>query len=233
MRSPMRSPRHKQSLGLAALAVSVLLAGACVSDKASDASSTETEKDESAGFVARLFQKSVVKTIPSGTVLTVEMLETVSSKTSNPGDHFAARVVDPVSVDGKVVIQSGSTVTGTVVEAIPLKKIGGRAKLRLEFTSLDPKSGDETPIQASFFAQGKSETKRDAATIGGSAVGGAVLGRILNRDHEADATAIGAVVGAGVGTAVAAATKGQEVTLAQGSRVRIRLEAPAKVSVSA
>jgi hypothetical protein len=170
------------------------------------------------------------KTVPAGTRLDLKLLDTVSSAASSPGDAVKAQVNQDVVVDGKVVIPAGSTVSGTVAEARGLKAIGGRARLRVEFSSVELPSG-ETPILAGFSREGKSETRRDAATIGGAAAGGAILGRILDRDHDAKGTALGAVVGGAAGTAIAAGTKGEEIIVPSGTRLALRLQAPVAVRV--
>jgi Zn-dependent protease with chaperone function len=166
-------------------------------------------------------------TVPSGTVLAVEFEQTLSSANSQAGDLFTARVLEPVLVDGRVAIAAGSIVSGRVVNALPSKKIGGKAQLNLEFTSLRIASGDDSPISASFRGQAKSQTKKDAATIGGAAVGGAVVGRILGKDTRA--TVLGAVLGGAIGTGIAASNKGQEVTLQEGMAIEIQLDSPFRV----
>ncbi len=172
-----------------------------------------------------------VVTVPAGTMLAVELQETLSSASNRPGDAFTAVLVEPVALGGEVVIEAGSVVTGRVAQAVPSKKIGGRARLGLEFTRLALPSGGETQVAASFHSQGKSQTKKDAATIGGAAAGGALLGRIIGHDRgqEADGTVVGAVAGAAIGTGIAASNRGQDVTLAEGSTIRVQLDLPAKV----
>jgi hypothetical protein len=175
---------------------------------------------------------TIEKTVPPGTRLHVEMLDTVSSADSSAGDAVAARVTEDVVVDQKVVIPAGATVSGQVVEARGLRKIGGRALLRVVFESVDL-PGDDAAIHASWGREGKSETKKDVATIGGATAGGALLGRLLGHNHEARGTAVGALVGAGAGTAIAAGTKGEEVVLATGAHLELRLDSPVTVKIEA
>ena len=66
----------------------------------------------------------------------VEMLSTVSSQTSRAGDTFRARINGNVRADGRVAIPSGSEVMGEVIDAVPLRKVGGQARLALRFTDL-------------------------------------------------------------------------------------------------
>ena len=163
-------------------------------------------------------------TIEAGTVFAVEFLETLSSASSRPGETFRARVTGDLRQDGRVVIPAGSEVVGEVTEAVPLRKVGGRAKLAVRFTDLVLPSGSSVPIEASFVGQGKSETGRDAATIGGAAAGGAVLGRVLNKGDRSKGAVIGAILGAVIGTAVASRTPGEEVTIDDGAVVDLKLD---------
>jgi len=166
----------------------------------------------------------MVVSVPAGTVLAVEFLESLSSQTSEPGDIFRVRVASDVSTDGAVGIPAGSEVVGVVSEAVPLKKIGGQAKLVLKFTDLVLPSGKTVPIQASFVGQGRSETRKDAATIGGAAAGGAILGRVLGHKDRSRGTVVGAIIGAAAGAVIASKTPGEEVTIDRGTRVDLKLD---------
>jgi len=175
---------------------------------------------------------TVEKTVPPGTALEVELLDGLSSASNSQGDAVSARVAQDIAVGGKVVIPAGSTVSGRITEARGLKAIGGRALLSVRFDPVDLPTG-EAPIQASFSRQGKSETKKDAATIGGAAAGGALLGRMLDRNHPGNGTVTGLIVGGAAGTAIAAGTKGEEVVLPAGTRLAVHLLSPVTVKVEA
>jgi len=186
-----------------------------------------------AGDVARpsepAKQAPVVKTIPAGTTMSLSLQEEVSSQTSQVGQAIHARVVDPMVADGAVVVPAGATLEGTVTEAVPQKKIGGTSKLTIAFDTLRMQSGETIPMAATFAFVGKSQTGKDAATIGGSAAGGALLGKILGGKSK-DA-AIGAVVGGAVGTAVAAKNKGDVLELPAGSVLNVTLETPVDITI--
>jgi len=163
-------------------------------------------------------------TVPVGTVLEVEMLSTVSSQTSRAGDTFRARINGNVRADGRVAIPSGSEVMGEVIDAQPLRKVGGQARLALRFTDLVLPDGTTVPIDASLRQSGRNETGRDAATIGGGAAAGAILGRILNKGDRGKGAVIGAIIGAAAGTVVASRTPGEEVTFSKGAVVDLQLD---------
>ena len=86
-------------------------------------------------------------------------------------------------------------------------------------------------LDASFVQEGRSETRRDAATIGGAAAGGAVLGRILNKGNRSRGSVLGAIIGAAAGTAIASKTPGEEVIIPEGSVVGLRLDDSVRVRV--
>jgi hypothetical protein len=117
-----------------------------------------------------------------------------------------------------------------VTEVQSLKAIGGRAKIGFALETLELPWGDRVAIRAQHLALGKSETKKDAATIGGAAAGGALLGRIIEKDDKTKGTLLGAAVGAAVGTAVAHGTKGEELHLPAGTTLDVALDEAVEVA---
>jgi len=168
-------------------------------------------------------------TVPEGTVMEVELVDSVSSATSRVGDTFRVRLSHAVRAEGREAIPAGSEIVGEVTEAVPLRKVGGQAKLSLRFTDLVLPGGTTVPIDATFVRQGKSETGRDAATIGGSAAGGAILGRILSKGNRGKGSVIGAIIGAAAGTIIASRTPGEEVSLPSGTVVDLQLTGDVRV----
>jgi len=164
-------------------------------------------------------------TLPAGTVVDLEIVDAVSSKTSAVGDAASARIVQNVVVDGEVIVPAGSVVSGTVAEANPANRFAGMSSLGLHFDTLETPSGKRHPVDFTYRAEKRGEKKKDAATIGGAAVGGAILGRIL-KDDRAEGTKEGAIAGAVIGTAIAGATKGQEVELPAGTALQVELTTP-------
>jgi len=175
--------------------------------------------------------RTTTVTVPAGEVLDVEFTNSLASNTSAPGDSFRARVAHDVMADGEVAIPAGSEILGEVTEAVPLRRVGGQARLALRFTDLVLPSGATVPIQASFVQQGRNETRKDAATIGGGAAAGAVLGRILSKGNRGKGTVIGAIIGAAAGTAIASKTPGEEVVIPSGTTVSLKLDDSVRVKV--
>jgi hypothetical protein len=202
------------------------------SSESASAGTTDNASGTSGGSPAAVAESRDVQ-VPAGTVLTIEFDDTVSTESSAPGDRFVATVVEPVYADRTVAIDRGSTVSGKVLEVKSGKKIGGKARLDLQFTALELPGGAQEPLDATFYSEGKSQAGKDAATIGGSTAGGALLGRIIGHqsDRDDEGTAIGAIVGAAVGTAIAASNNGQPVTISAGTRLSIRLDSPVTITL--
>lgn len=175
----------------------------------------------------------VVKSVPAGTELAIALSAGVSSKTNRAGDSVSGSVTKAVTLDGATVVPEGAIVRGKVVEAVPLKKIGGKAILALRFDTLETPVGQLVPIDAELRVEGKSETGKDTGTIAGATAGGALLGRLLSKDGDkTKGTLIGAAVGAAAGTGAAAATKGHDVEFAAGTEIAVALTAPVDVIVT-
>lgn len=171
-------------------------------------------------------RRTVTVTVPASTAIEVEFLAGLSSEEALVGDPVETFVVNDLMQDGRVAIPAGSIVAGQVTEVQPAKKIGGRARLVLDFDTLRLTSGDEIAIRSSIEYEGKKQTGKDAATIGGSAAGGAILGRVLGGDDKDKGTVLGAVVGAAIGTAVAAKNKTDPVLIEAGQITELLLYEP-------
>lgn len=187
-----------------------------------------TAGDES--WRERPAEREVAMSVPAGTTFDIEMIDGVSSETAQVGDQFSARTVYDLTDGEQVAVPAGSRVEGEVSTVQSLKKIGGQAQLGLRFNRIVLPEGTSYPLEASFAAAGKSETKRDTGAIAGGAAAGAILGRIIDKRHRDKGTVLGALVGAAVGTVIASKTEGEAVELPAGSVVTLSLDQSLSVS---
>lgn len=167
-------------------------------------------------------------TIPEGTVLSVRLDTPVASDTSTVEQTVRGTLRDAIEVDGVTAIASGSEITGTVTEVARAGKVKGRAHLALRFDSLAA-NDERYDIRTSPVSRTAATTKKkDATKIGIGAGAGAVIGAIVGGGKGA---AIGATTGGGAGTAVVMATRGDEVRIAGGTTLSVRLVEPLRVRV--
>jgi hypothetical protein len=133
-------------------------------------------------------------------------------------------------VNGVVVVPAGSEVLGVVTSARQSGKMKGRAYIGIRFLTLVPKgSAERYRIQTAAIGRlGPGRTKENTIKIGAPAAGGALIGALVGGKKGA---LIGTGVGAGAGTAVAATTRGEEVGIARGTSLILRLGSPVAVRV--
>ena len=161
--------------------------------------------------------------IDAGTLLTVTIDQTVSSKTNNKGDSFAASLAAPLSVGGVTVLPTGARAKGTVLQADSAGRVKGGAVLALTLDSITV-NGQPYSIQTSEFEETiKGRGTRTAIGAGGGAAFGAIIGGIAGGGKGA---AIGALAGGGAGTAGTAFTGKRDITIPAETRLHFKLTAP-------
>ena len=159
--------------------------------------------------------------VPSGTAISVTVDQSVSSKTSNEGDHFDASLAAPVTVGEKVVIPSGAKARGTVTVAKSAGKFKGNAELGVTLDSITV-NGERYSLETTAVTEsGKGRGKRTAIGAGGGAVVGGLIGALAGGGKGA---AIGAGAGAGAGTAGAAFTGDRDITIEPETKLSFKLE---------
>jgi hypothetical protein len=161
--------------------------------------------------------------IPTGTTLTVQVDQAISTKTAKEGDAFTATVAHPITVEGKRVVPKGARVQGVVVQSKSPGKFKGEGTLSVKLTKLTVK-GVSYPIDtAPNVSSEKSKGKRSAVMIGGGTGGGALIGGIAGGGKGA---LVGGLLGAGAGTAGAGLTGNKDLAIPVETAISFRLQHP-------
>ena len=165
-------------------------------------------------------------TIPAGTTLVAALDRSVSTAHVRAGDPVVLQTVQPVRLPNGDAIPPGATIHGEVAHARGGGRIAGAPELTLRFTALAIDGEIYALTSDPFRVRGHNDAGESAATIGGGAVAGGVVGGLVGGGSGA---LKGAVAGAAIGTGVAVATKGDQIVLPSGVKLRIRLSAPVTV----
>ena len=177
---------------------------------------------------AKRAPQTAVHTLPKGTTFVAALENTIDTGKNHNGDPIRLRTTEATHIDGVEVVPAGSTIRGEVAHVDPAGRVAGGAELTLRFTELILPNGKSYPIWAEpLQMHGKGQGKESAEEIGGGAAAGAIIGGIAGGGSGA---AKGAAAGAVVGTGVAVATKGKQIVLPAGQKVRVNLTSPVMVS---
>jgi hypothetical protein len=182
--------------------------------------------------------------IPSGTHVLLRMMNSVSTRTATEGTQVYLQTVNPIAVDGQILVPVGSYVQGVVSHSKRSGRVAGRAEIgiRLETLTLpggkalkfSPKlsavdsaeSDQKVQTEEDTVKQG-SDVGRDAKRIAIIAGTGAGIGGLTDRSWEG--AGIGAGAGSVVGFAAALLMRGREVELRQGSTLDVVFDRPVAV----
>ena len=159
-------------------------------------------------------------TVPAGTELAIRINQNINVKHVHAGDHFSGEVVEPVMVNGSMVVPKGTPVSGRIDEAHRRGHFKGASVLELRLTAMTL-NGSEYSIDTHDNVHTKrGKGKRSAGFIGGMTGAGMLIGGIATGGVG---LAIGAAAGAGSGTLLAGATGNRDIDIPAESIVHFRL----------
>jgi hypothetical protein len=203
----VRTTRHARPAVAMALA-SIVSIVALLSIAGCGGTNAEAEKEKTA-------------TLTAGTVIVAALQSTVSTADAKTGDAIALRTTEAVRVNEQDVVPAGATIRGEVTHAKGAGRVAGGAELTLRFTTLETVDGKSYPIVCQpFRLEGKGDAKESALEIGGGAVAGGIVGGLLGGKGSVGK---GAVAGAVLGTGVAVATKGDQIVVPAGQKLKVTL----------
>ena len=171
-----------------------------------------------------------VVTIPAGTSVQVQMIDSVDSATGKIGDTFLASLAAPIVVNNEVIVPKDADVYVKLASAKTSGKFTGQSELTLALDSVKFR-GKSYPLNSTTFQQvGESRGKDTAKKTAIGAAIGTAIGAIAGGGKGA---AIGAGIGAGSGAATQVFMKGKQVKVPSETKIDFQLEQPVDVTVSA
>jgi hypothetical protein len=160
--------------------------------------------------------------VPVGTEFDVRLQSRLNSGTARVEDRFDATTLVAYERNGRMLVPAGSVMRGVVNAVTPASRgVNRRGELTLVFDRFTIE-GRTYSVRATVMQalQGEADTGRVAAGAGVGAIIGGILGGVRG-------ALTGILIGGG-GTV--AATEGNEVDLAPGTVLRVRLDAPLDVA---
>jgi hypothetical protein len=165
--------------------------------------------------------------IPAGTRLRVRLNQALGSKINRTGDSFGATLADDVVVNGITVIPRGARAEGTVIDAKPLGRFKGGARLEVRLERVRTDWGSYPVSTSTVERTERGKGRRSAKFIGGGGGLGALIGGLAGGGRG---VLIGAAAGAGAGAAGTAFTGNRQIVLPTESLLTFRLEHTVHVS---
>jgi hypothetical protein len=176
-----------------------------------------------------------------GTKVLLSMVNSVSTKHSQPGDRVYLETTFPVVVNSRIVIPAGSYVMGTITTTKRPGKVKGKGEFFLRFDSLMLPNGVTRDFRATLSnLDGRaSETldrnegaitsegnkAGDVKTVGESAAWGASIGGLAGIGRAPGmGVGIGAAAGATAGLLGVLLSRGPDAVLAKGTTVEMVLD---------
>jgi hypothetical protein len=176
-----------------------------------------------------------------GTRIPLSMVNSVSTKHSQPGDRVYLETTFPIVIDNRIVIPAGSYVMGTITATQRPGKVKGRGEFYLRFDSLmlpngvtrdfrgrvsnlDGRASEDLDKDEGVITS-EGNKSGDARAVGETAAWGASIGGLASIGRSPGmGVAIGAAAGATAGLIGVLLTRGPDAVLAKGTTVEMVLD---------
>jgi hypothetical protein len=168
-------------------------------------------------------------TVPSGTSVTILMVDSVDSRTSRVGDTFRATIDSPVRINDDVVFQRGADAYVKLTQVASAGDLKGRSELQLALDRVIVGKKWYNLETNVFENQGADQGKKAVRNGALGAAIGAAIGAIAGGGKGA---AIGAGAGAGGGVGTTVLMKGEQVRVPSETRLMFTLTQPVDVAIN-
>lgn len=159
-------------------------------------------------------------TIPAGTQLAMRIDQRISVKQAHAGDTFSGEIVEPVSINGSLIVPKGTPVRGVIDEAHKRGHFKGASVLEMRLTSMTLNGNDYPLDTRDNVERKKGKGRRTAGFIGGMTGAGMLIGGLATGGVG---LAIGGAAGAGAGTLLAGTTGNRDIVIPAESVIHFRL----------
>ena len=153
-------------------------------------------------------------TLPSGTMLLVRMMDSVSSHSAQ-GANFTTKLEYDLVVGTTVAVKAGTVIYGKVQSSTQARRARGKSTLDIRLAQMVP-SGSPIPISTSGYQQAGAASIQKAAK---GAAAGAAVGAIAGDAGK----------GAAIGATASLLKKGETVTIPPGTLLEFTLTQPVTV----
>jgi hypothetical protein len=186
----------------------------------------------SLALVAQDTPPAPVNAVPQGTIALIQLTDRLDSHTAKAGDHFQARLAEPLATASGMAIETGRKIKGHVSAVLP----GLQTRLLLSFDEIESAAGWSPLIATVTGVPGEHGLKQ----IGEE---GQIGRQGMSKEQIAEAVVVGAgqgaeagmhsggkraaVNGAGSGAAngaLSAFESGHDLVLEKGTALEIRLD---------
>ena len=183
--------------------------------------------------------------VPAETTIPLRLMNTVNSRTAQPGQALYCETIFPITAGNRIVIPRGSSVKGSITQVVqPRRGKHKQAQVGLRFETLILPNGTTFPLRATLSGfgtagkegfqpkegkiEGASTKGEDAGKVAETTVTGAELGTIVGAADGSvwKGLGVGSLVGAGSGLVWILAGRGKEIVLPPGTNFDLRLSAP-------
>ena len=167
-------------------------------------------------------------TLPVGMLITVRIIDRLSSDRNSQGDVFSGSLERPVIADGFVIAERGARVRGEVVYARRAGRVEGVSELTIRLREISTSDGQHVQIVChDWRKQGPTAAGTDAAKIAGGAALGAIIGAIAGGGKGAG---IGAGIGGAAGTGDVLLTRAGPAIIKPETSITFRLERQVEIT---
>jgi hypothetical protein len=167
-------------------------------------------------------------TIPSGSLLSIELIDEIHSGKNKATDRFRARLLEGVWAQGQQALPPGLTLRGELLEVVASGRLKGQAKVRLTLRSLQIDATTYTLRTDTLKYLGDKHGGKNFGSLISGALKGLLFGVLLG---GADGAAIGAGAGAGAGAVGGLINGKEDLIFKQGARLVFELEQAITVPV--